>query len=228
MRAQHGRDGDPNSKLRLGRTLRDRKAIYPYLLKHRPRIRRIVEDALRRALQLSGGDAKSVTLDEMLAATNQVWNEHCSKVIDALTEHYGISSDDPQKWQQLAFELAADHIPGLQLSDRRSVGRPRKLSPTRIKRSRGRPKDQARHRALLVLRMVALDVTREKELSGRGAQRRASELFVKRAAKLSGRSMAGDSWLVPKVEKLLSEAKSRFPGTDPEALHRENRAILFP
>ena len=205
--------------------MRDRPSAkrgrYPTTLRRQPR----VEELIARVRH--GPRSPGPSLSQLVAEIGDIWEQHRNRAIDALFAHYQVSKTAPDAWRSLALLLARDHVPALRLTDRPAPGRPRNpRKQLAVKRSRGRPRDPRRERNLLVLRMVALDIMRKQKLQGRGAQRRAARILVEQWARQRGGATSRAKWVVPMLEKLLSEGKRRFPGTDPNQLFQENTAIL--
>ena len=75
---------------------------------------------------------------------------------------------------------------------------------------RGRPRSQQRIERLAAVRLHTLNTIENRKLSGHGAQRRAAEIMCAEAARERRRRSPGE-WLVRRVERLASDAKSEFP-----------------
>jgi hypothetical protein len=57
-----------------------------------------------------------------------------SSKFDLLMTHYGIGTQDPERWRLLAFNLALDHVPGMRVGrERPRKGAPRKWDVPRCR-----------------------------------------------------------------------------------------------
>lgn len=75
-------------------------------------------------------------------------SEYETDILNQLLKHYKIDNADPSRWFWLAISLARSHVPALQTTSKKKVGRPKK-SLTKVaeadgvvspKRKRGAPK----------------------------------------------------------------------------------------
>jgi hypothetical protein len=80
----------------------------------------------RRAAKYAGALAQPIYVDVDLypeATLKKMCQTRAAKNMLLLFKHYKIDPSDEQRWERLAFQLAFDHVPGLQLAFRPKVGR---------------------------------------------------------------------------------------------------------
>ena len=134
-----------------------------------------------------------------------------SGVFALLFAHYGIDVKSELRWEDLAAQLAFNHVPAMGNAERRKVGRPRKIQ-YREPAKRGRPPDRERRQVLRYLLQMITDLAKENGYRGHGVVTKSLRLFLLQEARANNRTPDRhvSLWL-PHMCKLVSEAKVLFP-----------------
>ena len=114
------------------------------------------------------------------------WRQEFNQKLPLLLDHYGIASDDPDRWQKLCLGLAVAHVPGFQVRASRKKGRPPTVSP----------QDEEK----LYARFCELR-------QGGQSDRNASHLMAKELRK-SGQTVGSDASILRRMQRLKQKALS--------------------
>jgi hypothetical protein len=96
-------------------------------------VKGVVMARKRRAPKYEGALAQPIYVDQdapefhrypdFTAALKEMWQTRAAEKMLLLFKHYKIDPSDEQSWQELAFSLAFEHVPGLKLAFRPKPGR---------------------------------------------------------------------------------------------------------